>query len=78
MKILVTGATGKVGRRLARRLAQRGAEVRALVREPARAAELREPHRRTTAESYAKREAVAGAQQKRALAVLSIGGRLAS
>jgi integrase len=32
---------------------------------------------RTTAESYAKRESVAGAQQKRALAVL-IGGRLAS
>jgi hypothetical protein len=32
---------------------------------------------RTTAESYAKREAVAGTQQKRALAVLS-GGRLVS
>ena len=32
---------------------------------------------KTTAESYAKREAVAGAQQKRALAVLT-GGRLAS
>ena len=28
---------------------------------------------KTTAESYAKREAVAGAQQKRALAVLSEG-----
>ena len=37
------------------------------------------PHEsfKTTAESYAKREAVAGAQQKRALAVLT-GGRLAS
>ena len=32
---------------------------------------------KTIAESYAKREAVAGAQQKRALAVLT-GGRLAS
>ena len=32
---------------------------------------------KTTAESYAKREAVAGAQQKRALAVLT-GGKLAS
>ena len=32
MKILVTGATGKVGSRLARRLAQRGDQVRALVR----------------------------------------------
>jgi nucleoside-diphosphate-sugar epimerase len=41
MKILVTGATGKVGSRLAKRLAQRGDQVRALVREPARAADLR-------------------------------------
>ena len=40
MNILVTGATGKVGSRLAKRLAQRGAHVRALVRDPARAAEL--------------------------------------
>jgi len=36
MKILVTGATGKVGSRLATRLAQRGDRVRALVRERAR------------------------------------------
>jgi nucleoside-diphosphate-sugar epimerase len=42
MKILVTGATGKVGSRLAKRLAQRGDRVRALVRNPARAADLRE------------------------------------
>jgi nucleoside-diphosphate-sugar epimerase len=42
MKILVTGATGKVGSRLARRLAQRGDRVRALVRDPMRAAGLRE------------------------------------
>ncbi len=41
MKILVTGATGKVGSRLAKRLAQRGDQVRALVRDPARAADLR-------------------------------------
>ncbi|HUB07166.1 MAG TPA: NAD(P)-dependent oxidoreductase [Myxococcales bacterium] len=40
MKILVTGATGKVGSRLAGRLAQRGHRVRALVRDPARAAGL--------------------------------------
>jgi nucleoside-diphosphate-sugar epimerase len=40
MKILVTGATGKVGSRLARRLAQRGGQVRALVRDPLRAAHL--------------------------------------
>jgi nucleoside-diphosphate-sugar epimerase len=42
MKILVTGATGKVGSRLAKRLAQRGDRVRALVRDPARAADLRD------------------------------------
>jgi nucleoside-diphosphate-sugar epimerase len=42
MKILVTGATGKVGSRLSKRLAQRGEQVRALVRDPRRAADLRE------------------------------------
>ncbi|MHB8417443.1 MAG: NmrA family NAD(P)-binding protein [Myxococcales bacterium] len=42
MKILITGATGKVGSRLARRLAQWGDQVRALVRDPARAAGLGE------------------------------------
>lgn len=40
-KILVTGATGKVGSRLVKRLAQRGDHVRALVRDAARAAHLR-------------------------------------
>jgi nucleoside-diphosphate-sugar epimerase len=42
MKILVTGATGKVGSRLAKRLSERGDQVRALVRDPARAVDLRE------------------------------------
>jgi nucleoside-diphosphate-sugar epimerase len=42
MKILVTGATGKVGSRLARRLAERGDRVRALVRDVERAASLRD------------------------------------
>jgi len=42
MKILVTGATGKVGRRLARRLAATGNDVRALVRDPERARSLGE------------------------------------
>jgi UDP-glucose 4-epimerase len=42
MKILVTGATGKVGSRLIKRLAQRGDQTRALVRDPTRAADLRE------------------------------------
>lgn len=41
MKILLTGATGKVGSRLARRLVRRH-EVRVLVRDPARAAFLAE------------------------------------
>lgn len=40
MKILVTGATGKVGSRLARRLAERGNHVRALVRDRTRAAQM--------------------------------------
>jgi UDP-glucose 4-epimerase len=40
MKLLVTGATGKVGSRLSKRLAQRGDQVRALVRDRARASEL--------------------------------------
>lgn len=40
MKILITGATGKVGSRLARRLAAQGYEVRALVRERERARQM--------------------------------------
>ncbi|MDB4928320.1 MAG: UDP-glucose 4-epimerase [Myxococcaceae bacterium] len=40
MNILLTGATGKVGSRLAQRLSQRGDQVRALVRDRARAARL--------------------------------------
>lgn len=43
MKILVTGATGKVGSRLAKRLAARGDGVRALVRDAAKATDLA-PH----------------------------------
>src|SRR4051794_26448097 len=42
MKILVTGATGKVGSRLSKRLAARGDSVRALVRDLSRAADLRD------------------------------------
>lgn len=42
MNILVTGATGKVGSRLAPRLVQRGHRVRALVRDMERVAPLRE------------------------------------
>jgi nucleoside-diphosphate-sugar epimerase len=42
MIILVTGATGKVGSRLSKRLARRGAQVRALVRDPTRGADLRQ------------------------------------
>ena len=40
MKILVTGATGKVGSRLSKWLARRGDHVRALVRDPAKAVDL--------------------------------------
>lgn len=38
MTILVTGATGNVGRNVVEQLVKRGADVRALVRDPARAA----------------------------------------
>jgi uncharacterized protein YbjT (DUF2867 family) len=37
MTILVTGATGTVGRQVVEQLSQRGADVRALVRDPAKA-----------------------------------------
>src|SRR5436305_14510983 len=37
MTILVTGATGTVGRRVVEQLVKRGADVRALVRDPAKA-----------------------------------------
>jgi uncharacterized protein YbjT (DUF2867 family) len=43
MKILVTGATGTVGRHVVRALAERGATVRAFVRDPGRAAEVLGP-----------------------------------
>jgi nucleoside-diphosphate-sugar epimerase len=42
VKILITGATGKVGSLLAKRLAQRGDQMRALVRDETRATGLRE------------------------------------
>ena len=37
MTILVTGATGNVGRQVVEQLTKRGADVRALVRDPAKA-----------------------------------------
>jgi nucleoside-diphosphate-sugar epimerase len=43
VKALVTGATGKVGHAVAQALASRGDEVRALVRDPARAAGVLPP-----------------------------------
>lgn len=41
MKVLITGATGKVGNRLAKRLSRDGTSVRALVRSLDRASDLR-------------------------------------
>ncbi|MFO0600569.1 MAG: NAD(P)-dependent oxidoreductase [Myxococcaceae bacterium] len=43
MNILVTGSTGKVGSRLVKHLSQRGDKVRALVRDPERAASIAGP-----------------------------------
>ena len=40
MRVLVTGATGKVGNAIASALLERGEEVRALVRDPERAASI--------------------------------------
>ena len=37
MTILVTGATGKVGNQVVQQLVKRGADIRALVRDPAKA-----------------------------------------
>ena len=37
MTILVTGATGNVGRQIVEHLVKRGADVRALVRDPSKA-----------------------------------------
>jgi nucleoside-diphosphate-sugar epimerase len=56
MKILVTGATGKIGSRLSKRLAQRGDQVRALVRDATLAAQLSE-HRIELAEGDLLHEA---------------------
>jgi UDP-glucose 4-epimerase len=42
MRVLITGATGKVGSRLVKRLALRGYDVRAMARDPGRAAGLRD------------------------------------
>ncbi len=43
MNLLITGATGKVGSRLTRYFSARGDQVRALVRDPKRAADLLDP-----------------------------------
>src|SRR5215211_1381484 len=43
MRVLVTGATGKVGHAVARALLERGDEVRVLVRNPGRASTLLPP-----------------------------------
>jgi len=40
MRVLVTGATGKVGYAIANDLLERGDQVRALVRDPTRAASI--------------------------------------
>lgn len=65
MDISITGATGKVGSRLARRLVAQGHTVRALVRDPSRASDLAASGIRLVAgdllEPASLRDAVAGA-----------------
>src|SRR3954463_14544281 len=48
MTILVTGATGTVGRQVVEQLVKRGADVRALVRDPAKADFATPPGRRVS------------------------------
>ena len=66
MRALVTGATGKVGHAVARALAARGDDVRALVRDPARAAAVLppgvEPVRGDVTDANSVAHAVAGCE----------------
>jgi dihydroflavonol-4-reductase len=66
MRVLVTGATGKVGNAVARRLAERGDEVVALVRDEGRARDVLPPEvelaRGDVDNPASIREAAAGAQ----------------
>jgi uncharacterized protein YbjT (DUF2867 family) len=65
--ILVTGATGTVGREVVRRLAAEGTPLRALVRDPARASAIRLPDVEIVAGDFADRgsldDAMAGADR---------------
>src|SRR5215211_1125653 len=66
MRLLVTGATGKVGNAVARGLAERGDEVVALVRDEGRARDVLPPDvelaRGNVGDPASSREAAAGAQ----------------
>lgn len=66
MRAMVTGATGKVGHSIARGLIERGDQVRALVREPGRAASMLppgvEPVRGDVTEPATVERAVAGCE----------------
>ncbi len=64
MRVLVTGATGKVGHAVATALLERGDEVRALVRDPARAAipPGAEPVRGDATDTESLAEAVRGCE----------------
>jgi nucleoside-diphosphate-sugar epimerase len=66
MRVLVTGATGKLGNAVARRLAERGDEVVALVRDEGRARDVLPPEvglaRGDVGDPASIREAAAGAQ----------------
>jgi uncharacterized protein YbjT (DUF2867 family) len=58
--ILVTGATGKIGTQVVNQLSQAGAKVRALVRNPQKAASLQQPNVDIATGDLKKSETLAG------------------
>ena len=71
---LVIGATGNIGGPVARRLHQQGHEVRALVRDPARAAGLPEGIERAVGDLNNPQSVAKAAQDVEAIFLMQVGG----